>query len=247
VIVLTLVLLLNFQLHRLYSSEMDGRSFNRLEWSLLGYDGPTLVVVKTDKDAVIGAFANKPWKDSIHFQGNSECFLFQLEPEFHVRWAAGPQDHFMYLHSGEHASSIEPQLAGLPRGIGFGGSTSTKPRLFIPDTLEHCSAEYMDKSYQVGDLLPEDAMEKFEIQSLEVWGVGNEDVIAHAMQKRAEYRVQLEDTIRRARTVINKKQFVEDLKTGFTPNKLYQHRDDSRGRHEFMVDDVHGGYKIDQD
>jgi hypothetical protein len=234
-------------LHRLYSSELDGRSFNRLEWALLGYEGPTMLVVKTDKDAIIGAFAHEPWKASINFHGCAECFLFQLQPELRIRWGSGPQDHFMYLHSGEQQSPLMPQLDGLPHGIGFGGNTTSKPRLFIPDTLEQCTAGFMDKTYEPGNLLPDDSLEKFEIKRLEVWGVGEKEIIAQAMQKRAEHRVHYQENINRARTVKDKTQFVKDLSTGFTTSTLYEHREDVRGRAEFSVDEAHGGYKVDPD
>jgi hypothetical protein len=29
--------------------------------------------------------------------------------------------------------------------------------------------------------------------------------------------------------------------------KLYEHKEDARGRHEYRVDEVHGGYKVDQE
>lgn len=206
-----------------------------------------MLVVKTDKDAIIGAFAHEPWKASINFHGCAECFLFQLQPELRIRWGSGPQDHFMYLHSGEQQSPLMPQLDGLPHGIGFGGNTTSKPRLFIPDTLEQCTAGFMDKTYEPGNLLPDDSLEKFEIKRLEVWGVGEKEIIAQAMQKRAEHRVHYQENINRARTVKDKTQFVKDLSTGFTTSTLYEHREDVRGRAEFSVDEAHGGYKVDPD
>ena len=153
----------------------------------------------------------------------------------------------MYMHSGERTSPLYPQLEGLPHGIGFGGSTLNKPRFFIPDTLENCSALFMDKTFEPGDILPEDALEKFEIKYLEVWGVGDKDVIAHAIEKRAEYRIQQDEFLERARTVKDKTEFLKDLASGFTPSKLYQHHEQARGRHDFSVDDEHGGYKVDRD
>jgi hypothetical protein len=234
-------------MRRLYSSETDGRSFNRLEWALLGYSGPTLLTVKTEADVVIGAFTQKPWKDSLNYYGCGDSFLFQVFPELKIRWSSGPQDHFMYMHSGEFTSPFKPPIDGLPHGIGFGGSLSSKPRFFIPDSLENCSAEFMDKTFEIGEILPEDALEKFEINILEVWGVGSDELITHAIEKRGEHRNQMEEAIRRARAVSDKTQFVKDLKSGFTPSKLYEHREEARGRHEFHVDDKHGGYTIDQE
>jgi hypothetical protein len=235
----------NEKMSRLYSSETDGRSFNRLEWALLGYDGPTLLVVKTDQNAVIGAFAQTPWKDSLNYYGSGDCFIFQLYPELKIRWPKGSHENFMYMHYGKLTRAVK--LNGLPHGIGFGGSQLSKPRFFIPDSFENCSAEFMDTTFETGDILPESAREKFEINVMEVWGVGTEDLIAKALQERAEHREQTKETIRRARAVTDKTQFVKDLESGFTFSKLYEHKEDVRGRQEYRVDEAHGGYKIDQE
>jgi hypothetical protein len=232
-------------MHRLYSSDVDGFSFNCLEFNLLGYDGPTTLVIKTKKDEVIGAFAHGTWKDSINYHGCSDCFLFQLQPQFKILLATGEGDRFMYMHSGDRHAPLQPSLAGLPHGIGFGGSATTKPRLFIPDTLEHCTAGFMDDTYEVGDVLPREDLEQFEISTLEVWGVGDENIIQHALKKRDAYRVYQAEFLKKARTVEDKTQFAEDLSSDWmAPNKLYKHREEARGRHEFAVDDKHGGYQI---
>lgn len=231
------------KMHRLYSSEMDGRSFNRLEWSILGYSGPTLVVIRTeDEGATLGGFASTPWKDSKDFYGDSDCFIIQLEPVYHMYHPMGREDHFMYCHSQVRNGKRTDMR---PHGLGFGGSDS-KPRLFIPESLEDCSADFLDSTYESGDLLPKDAMEKFRIKFLEVWGVGGDGVIAQAMRHRAEYREATQSTILRARTVADKSQFAKDMTSGLIPNKVFDHREMARGRHDFVVDDKHGGYKVEQ-
>jgi hypothetical protein len=232
---------------RLYSSETDGRSFNRLEWSVAGYDGPTLLVVKTEQGAVVGAFTETPWKESVNYYGSSDCFLFQLCPNFQMCWPSGREDHFMYMHSSELRCPLSAPFDGLPHGIGFGGSLLTKPRFFIPDSLEHCSAAYMDNSYETGDLLPVSSMDTFEVGVLELWGVDNLQGIEHALQKQKEHRLHAEEAIARARSVADKSQFFKDFKSGLIPNQLFQHCEDARGRQDFRVDESHGGYKIDRE
>lgn len=233
------------KMSRLYSSESDGRSFNRLEWSLLGYDGPTLLAIKTDQNAVVGAFTETPWKEALNYYGSEDCFLFQMSPELKIRWSSGPEDHYMYMHYGGIRSPVNPPLDGMPHGIGFGGSLS-KPRFFIPDSLDNCSAAFMDRTFETGNILPESALEKFEINTLEVWGVGGEDTVARALEKREEHRLHTEEAIGRARTVDDKSHFAKDLSSGFIPSKLYEHREDARGRHDFHIDESHGGYKVDR-
>lgn len=232
----------NGKFHRLYSSNQDGSSFNRLEWSLLGYSGPSLILIKTEQDAVLGAFAALPWKDSIHFQGDSACFLFQLSPTTKVFLPTGRDENFVYCHSESFDGSLSVNRT---HGLGFGG-TAEKPRLFIPESLEECTAvAFSDRTYQEGDLLPMDALEKFQIKALEVWGVGGQAAISKGMHDRAEYRERTDTMIHRAKSVTDKSQFVKDLKSGLIPNKTYAFQEDVRGRSIFKVDEKHGGYKID--
>lgn len=228
-------------MHRLYSSELDGRSFNRLEWSLLGYSGPTLLVIKTDENAMIGAFVATPWKDSIHFQGDASSFLFQLYPTLKLFYPTGEENHFVYCHSKSFEGNLPDKHA---HGIGFGGGIE-KPRFFIPESLEECSADFFDHTFKQGDMLPSDALEKFQIRTMEVWGVGGDEVITKAMRERAEHRDLTDTAILRARVVADKTQFAKDMRDGLVPNKVFEHQGDVRGSVKFQVDDQHGGYKID--
>lgn len=222
---------------------MDGRSFNRLEWSLLGYGGPSLLVIQTETDAILGAFASMPWKQSPEFYGDSDCFVFQLQPSLGLFRPTGKDNHFIYCNP-ETRSPIQPD--GKPHGIGFGGNLN-EPRLFIPETLEECSAHYLDSTYRKGDLVPKEAMEKFRIKSIEVWGVGGDEVITNALRARAEHRQNEEAALTKARRVEDKSQFVEDLASGLISNTLYDHREQTRGRADFTIDNEHGGYKLERE
>lgn len=146
----------------------------------------------------------------------------------------------MYMHVNTDGEACK----GHPHGLGFGGSLE-HPRFFVPESLERCSAGFFDRTFQDGELLPLDSLEKFEIHTLEVWGVGGDDVIKKAVSDRAAYRKRHEEILVRARIVHDKKQFAEDMQTGLIPNVLYAHQAKSRGRHDFVVDNDHGGYKIE--
>jgi hypothetical protein len=199
-------------------------------------------MIRTEENALLGAYISTHWKDSIHSQGDSASFLLQLSPTLKQFHPTGKEKHFVYCHSGSF-DGILPD--GHAHGLGFGGSTE-KPRLFIPASLEECTAEFIDHTYQEGELLPVEALEKFQIKVLEVWGVGGDEEITKGMRDRAEHRDITNTTILRARKLNDKSQLVEDLQSGLIPNKLFQHTDQSRGRQDFRVDDEHGGYKIDQ-
>jgi TLD len=231
----------------LYSYEFHGKSFNRLEFALLGYAGPTVLVAQTTGGATLGAYTASGWKDSRHFIGTTDSFVFSLGPEVRVHKATadGGGKNYMFLHSDAFHGPIEPSDDHTtPHGIGFGGSMQ-KPRLFIPTSFEHCSADFLDMTYAAGLLLPNGALEQFELRHLEIWGVGGEETIQHALQKRAEHRDHTDTAILRARIVHDKMIFAKDLESGLIPNQAFAHTEQVRGRHDYIVDEEHGGYKIE--
>lgn len=234
--------------HQLYSSNGDeGRSFNRIEWSLLGYTGPTMTVVKTTSNAVLGAYTSMPWKENMDFIGDSESYLFQLRPRLNIYHAEGLEENFAYLHSGGKSTlSLELDIGHVPSGLGFGGSLE-RPRLFIPESLEHCQARFFDKTYQVGELLPMDELEMFEIAAVEIWAVGGTEMINKALQDRTEYIARHEAYLLSARVVHDKSQFVADFESGLIPNTLYGHKHQVRGNQDFVVDEEHDGYKVERE
>lgn len=215
-----------------------------MEYSLLGYSGPTVIIVRTTGQQVLGGFAADAWKDAKgEFYGSADCFLFELDPNLKVHRSKNIEvggQNYMYMHLNTDGEACR----GHPHGLGFGGSIE-HPRFFIPESLEHCTAGFLDRTFQDGELLPTEALETFEIHTLEVWGVGGDDVIKKALSDRAVYRERHEDMIHRARVVHDKKQFAEDMQLGLVPNILYTHQESARGRHDFVVDDEHGGYKIE--
>eukprot|EP01037_Dinobryon_pediforme_P044097 gene44097-55607_t len=64
---------------RLYSTEIDGMSFNRVEHHILGYDGPTCILIKVRDSAgtVLGAFAMERWKEQNRFYGAFGSIVIQ--------------------------------------------------------------------------------------------------------------------------------------------------------------------------
>ena len=161
--------------HRLYTSESDGLSFNRLFSCLLGYGGPTLLILREVKGGgVFGAFTSTAWKESKEFYGNSDCFLFQASPSVGVYRPRGRGSNYMYCNSVARSRGYD----GLAHGIGFGG-TDELPRLFIAETFDGCVASSADLTFEPGPLLPPakegGARKYFSICDLEVWGVGGDE------------------------------------------------------------------------
>lgn len=231
--------------HRLYTSDEDGLSFNRLQNSLLGYGGPTLLIIKeVEGGGIFGAFTSTKWKETKDFYGNSDCFLFQLQPNVKVMRPRGRGgNNFMYCNSESRSRGYDGQA----HGIGFGG-TVDKPRLFIPESFDGCIASASDLTFEGGSLLPPLKPNKddftfgltnrkyFDIESLEVWGVGGDELVASALEARSEQRDITAANIRKARKV-DKAQFLDDFKSGLIESKAFQHRDEMRGRDDCHIDD----------
>lgn len=187
-----------------------------------------MLVIETDQGHILGAFLNTTWKKSKDFYGDSNAFIFQLYPTLTVYNPTGISTNFVCLQD----------------GIGFGG-TKDMPRLYIPASMEACNAGVMDKTFREGDLLPTDALEKFNIKSLEVWGVGGDEAVKKGLKARECQRELTDSTIYHARVVKDKSSLVKDI--NLLDTNLYKHLDEARGRAEFRVDEKHGGYVLDRD
>jgi len=243
--------------HNLYSFEYHGNSMNRLQvsllmsnarrvlnahyvnlyiilcvallqYSILGYSGPSVLIIETDLGHIIGAFLNTTWKKSKDYYGDSNAFIFQLYPTLTVFNSTGTENNFICLQD----------------GLGFGG-TQEMPRLYIPASMESCNAGVMDKTFKEGQLLPTGALEKFNIKNLEVWGVGGDNNIQQDLKAREEKRALTESTIYQARVIKDKSSLIKDI--NLLDTKLYKHLDEARGRAEFRVDENHGGYVLERD
>lgn len=180
-------------LSRLYTSSHDGLSFNRLSYHILGYSGPTLVVIQDTSQAVFGMFCDTEWKESSRYFGGNGCFLFRVAPEMTIYRvsASGANENYMYLNSKGFA---------LPRGLGMGGSTD-KFRLFLSEDLDENSYSTPKcLSFEPGRLSSD---ERFVVETIEVWGCGGEE--SELSQK--AHRQETADLINRARKV-DKAQFL---------------------------------------
>jgi hypothetical protein len=222
---------------RLYTSSSDGLSFNRLQNALLGYGGPTLLIIRSISDGIFGAFTASPWKESKDFYGNSDCFLYQLIPMTAVYMPTGSGTNYMYCNSKTRIRGFDHRA----HGIGFGG-TIDQPRLFVSETFEDCLAAGQDLTFESGPLLPkiEDfSMQKdFDIDSVEVWGVGGDEVVAEALGARNRQRAITEANLRKARKV-DKAAFLDDFRSGMIDSKAFSSRDQIRGRADAVVDERH--------
>jgi len=241
--------------HRLFSSEANGLSCNRLMHSILGYGGPTIILIRS-KDAsdkgkcssgVFGAFTSTPWaQESSGYYGNSDCFLFRVSPDpvaiYRPKGGGDGMDAFGTANQGSETRNFmyfNPEARskgydGLSHGIGFGG-TSEMPRLYIDEVLDSCRASPEDLTFANGPLLSglkdfsSSASSYFEVESIEAWGVGTSQLVEAALFARDGQRQDAEKRIRQAMKGA-KGQFLEDFQSGLTGNKLFQHREQIQDR-----------------
>ena len=247
--------------YRIFAGETDGWTFQSLEHAILGYEGPTLLVIqahsKSHKDdtVTLGAYTGSKWeKNKKDFFGTSDCFLFQLQPTLRVLKPLPKMGtrggHYMYFHSNTNVSTTNPSRKDdLAVGLGFGG-TVRSPRFFIDSHLEECTVSSQDTSFEEGNLglPPSDdpfssqtysSTSTLHIDSLEIYAVGDEDTISRGFKAQYQHRDINEATLRNARTV-DKAAFLGDMRNGVIESKAFAHRGQVDGR-------AHGCMKGEED
>jgi hypothetical protein len=143
---------LNGYYYPIYNSNQDGLSFNRLQNAILGYGGPTIFIVQSVSGGIFGAYTGTAWKESKDFYGNTDSFLYQLQPNVAVYHPKSTgSTNYMYCNSTARSRGYDQQA----HGIGFGG-TVQQPRLFLSESMEDgtCIASAQDLTYDNGTLLP---------------------------------------------------------------------------------------------
>lgn len=186
---------------RIYGSGVDGLSFYRLCHQILGWKGPTVLLVKANSGDVFGAYLDTPWKEWHTFYGGSGCFVFALKPTLEIcrpRRGPGANRHFMYLNTkGRHKCVC----------LGSSGDPDSA-RLRIPEQLGDATVNIRRAclTYEAADLAPSSLSGEVDIDAIEVWGVGDQAAIAEAGKARDESRQTRADHIRKAGTV-DRRQF----------------------------------------
>lgn len=177
------------------------------------------------------------------------------------RWGGLPvKENYMYFnpsaghfHAGSGNSlgnggiygglSSQHQKSGAkPQGLVVGG-TEQDPRIHITESLERCIASSggpRDATFEAGALLPGQWDKYFNVDVLEVWGVGGDNVAKEALDKK-EKQADVMGAARRRVQRVDKRQFLDDFQSGFHARgtgstSLFQHRLDGSVRHDFDVD-----------
>lgn len=123
----------------------------------------------------------------ILYLGNSSSFLFTLIPNLRIYRSKSPSNScYQWLNTKSY---------GHPHGIGFGG-TPEGFRLFIPDTMEQCTAIGACPTFESGRFVEGD---KFDIDVMEIWGVGGDAMVKKGLNSQKKQREIKAENIEKAR------------------------------------------------
>lgn len=130
-------------LHCLYNSNKSGSSFNRLAFSLNGYNAPTFILIRhiyktTDGKShrgLLGAYVASPWKDEIGYWGDNNVYIFSLLPRIRFLYAYKGKggNNFVYLNTKKIPNSK------YRAGMGFGGADFKDFRIWLDDDIQQKS------------------------------------------------------------------------------------------------------------
>lgn len=202
--------------------------------------------IENDNRVALGFFTTDPWIESTDFFGSDDCcFLFSIDqddlqlirPKSRSRTptSAINNNKYMYCHPSSLATSKKRMkdsphsTNGCVHGMGIGG-TASQPRLHITESLEECRALSYDLLFDDCDLLSgkcSRSLYYFDVDCIEIWGVGGEEWIADALQAQAKAKKMHAACLEMARRV-DKKQLLDDLGNGLifgNRDGLFGHRD----------------------
>ena len=114
-----------------------------------------------------------------------------------------------------------------------------EPRLFIAESWEQSAASSRDLTFENGPLLGSSvntSNKQFDLEALEVWGVGGEEVVAAALGDRVKARALKNAAIQKARKV-DKAAFLDDFRSGVIDSKAFAHRQQVQGRADVDLDE----------
>jgi hypothetical protein len=238
---------------RLYDSNEHGLSFFTFRQALLAYAGPTVILIQSVAGDTFGYYTASPWKatsksqwyDNSNDNDNSggDSFLFRLHPAWNVYARTGESQKYMqYLYT--PAASYRQQK-GTISGLAVGGVGMDSPRLHLNPTLEKCLAASVDTVFQSGPLLSSNDESFFDVDTLQVWAVNVTDQAYLTSLDSGQLHASVKEATRTQMACVAKAQFVNDFSSGAFINHLYDHRSETRGRHDFVAGEAEGqGYFV---
>lgn len=240
--------------YHIYSSNFDGLSFLTFRTAILGYPGPMVLLVRRKESAgVFGFYSDCPWKESNEWFGDdgNESFLFKVEPSslaVYYPTYESSNGHYMYLHN--NTLSITNGSNSLPRGLAIGGIASDTPRVHLTTSFENCTATAIDTTYASGSLIDAQAGEdivppSFDVDVIEAWAVNVTEEEFSDNKIAGEKQIANRESARQKVAQVDRAQFLDDFQSGAVMNNLYVHRQEARGRHDFVASQDGSGYFLE--
>lgn len=252
---------------RLYNSDEDGLAFSSFTQALVSFMGPTLVLIRTTENEVLGFYTELPWKkgpkwytasdeSSSHPRqypvSRSSSLLFRIQPSWTcynlIPRGNNMSDCESLSHKPYTSGKCYHQFLSTPvsyrrgqgtmEGLAIGGIAADAPRLHLNPTLEGCHAGYMDTTFEPGSLLKDER----DIETL--FDVDALEVWAIRSESFGEdlaagkLNASVRESTRLQMAQVDRRQFVEDFAAGMILSDLYRHRDQSWGRADFNVDET---------
>ena len=236
------------------SSEGDGLSFRNVRDKIRGYEGPTVLLIggtpsaskllgqiKNDDRVALGFFTTDAWIESTDYFGSDDCFLFSINrndvqiirPKSRSQSSTSTlSKKYMYCNPSSLATSNKrmkdapSRTNGSVHGMGIGG-TASQPRFHITESLEECRALPYDQLFDDGDLLSgkcSQSLYYFDVDCIEVWGVGGEDWIEDALQAQNKAKEMKTAGLEKARKV-DKRQLLDAFENGLVLGNIFGYRD----------------------
>lgn len=137
----------------LYSSDEHGRNL-KLLYKKVSKKPNTLLLIQDDVGSVFGGYASREWISQLHFYGNSESFLFKLQPKVEIFRSTNKNEFFQLCNGNSLAM-------GGGKECGFG--------LILDNSLIKGHSAPCETFGN--DCLAEST--EFEIKRIEVWTLTN--------------------------------------------------------------------------
>lgn len=221
-------------------------SLTQEDWNCLVGQEQNHVVVdgnscKTDLLDTMGAIYNGPRSSLLLPMINKikENFMYFHPSAGHVNATDNTMGRNVGIYSCLNKTMTSSKGAKL-RGLVLGGSEQD-PRIHITESFERCIASSggpRDDTFESGPLLSGQWDKFFNVGSIEIWGVGGDDVVKEALSMK-EKKEEIYDATRRRVQRVDKSQFLEDFQSGLHiretrgSTSLFQHRLDDTVRYDF--------------
>lgn len=128
----------------LYDSQMHGVGANRFLHHVLGYKGPTLVLLKAENEQVFCIASPSEWKETHLYTGDKDCCVIQVLPKFSL------------IERGQKLLYLNTSMRGYPKGLRA-GSDPRKPVISVDEHFENVDCRGISSV----------------LMSIEVWGCGD--------------------------------------------------------------------------